>query len=78
MMVPLIIATKLHKTARNDSNETISLIKDTQEGNCLNSWEKRTRQQMAQWVKVPATEPDNLSLIPRTHMVGEENQLPGQ
>lgn len=28
-----------------------------------------------QWVKVPVTEPDNLSSIPEIHMVAEVNQL---
>lgn len=31
---------------------------------------------MDQWVKVSATKPDNLCLLPRTHIVEEENQLP--
>lgn len=30
---------------------------------------------MAQWVKRPAAEPDNLSLIPKTHMVQGKKQL---
>lgn len=30
---------------------------------------------MAQQVKTPAAEPDNLSLIPRTHMVQGKKQL---
>ena len=29
---------------------------------------------MAQWVRAPATKPDNLSLVPKTHVVeGETN-----
>lgn len=31
---------------------------------------------MAQQVKTPATEPENQSLIPGTHMVEEETQFP--
>lgn len=31
---------------------------------------------MAQLVKAPATEPEDLSFIPGTHMVEKENKLP--
>lgn len=46
--------------------------------NRLTHWIKYKIQanKMSQWVKVLATEPDNLSLIPRTHTVKGENQLP--
>lgn len=33
------------------------------------------RQRRAQWVRALAAEPDDLSLVPRTHIVEEENQL---
>lgn len=29
---------------------------------------------MAQWVKAPATKPDNLSSIPQIHVIEEENE----
>lgn len=44
---------------------------------CLLLWSHLLSQQdkMAQWVKVLATKPDNLSLIPRTHTVGRVSRL---
>lgn len=37
---------------------------------------KTWAKEMAHWLKVHTAKPDNLSSMPRTHMVDGENQLP--
>lgn len=51
-------------------NRPIKKKKEEEEGK-----EKDQDQKMAHWVKALVTKPDNLGLIPWTHIVGE-NQCP--